>query len=869
MIELKNVTKIYKSKRKGKHKALDNINLLFGNEGLIFVLGKSGSGKSTLLNLIGGLDSITSGNIIVDGNDISTFNERRFADYRNNHIGFIFQDYHLLEELTVYENILLALKLTRRVDNGEIRESLKKVGLEGYENRFPSELSGGERQRVAIARAIVKNPRIILADEPTGNLDNITATAIIDLLKFLSKDCLIIIVSHNTSDTYKYADRIIRLNKGTVLSDQTRNSSFIDDLKFENEEVYYPYLRTLDSQDIENINKGIKENKIKKMVLVENKFLDTEKNNKNENKKIEILREKPTFKSVLNICLTFLKNKVLRIFTSSFIVAVIMVILSLAQTIINFDSGEVIKKEMIKQNQTSLFVKKQNKETNIFHEYESYYEVIEQKTIDNFKTKYQDTKVYPLVNSSVPITLNSGAYNIFHSYLNKQMLDETFGTLIVDEEFFINKVGNLEFVEKLDDFDDRGVLITDFTADMILGYGRRYKNKEYKDILGVYSLDTETTKNAYINGIIKTNYKAKYQELFSKLLKANQEELKEIYEGQEYFSFINDLYDYLGYSFSFNPNFVEASKNDPINGIVWTHNLVFNNSTRAIFNNGRHVLLGKNMNLKEELLDNEVTMNYTKYNEMFKTNYTTATFKDFVPQEVSIKQYQLYDYEFKKPLKEIKVKIKELHTNGAMFIASDKVFKEFADHSFFYQGIYFEGLNSIGKIIEECNKNKYSFQSYTVEGISTMIRAVEVFVPIFELVGGFLCVGIIFILVNFLFKMIKDKYHDIGILKALGSKNSTIGMIFGLQLLLLAILTVILSILGYYFFIDQANDVLISSLKQLAEHRVVLDLEILSYKPIIALSNSGLIVVLSIISFVVPMIKICRIKPVQIIKTKE
>lgn len=343
MIELKNVTKIYKSKRKGKHKALDNINLFFGNEGLIFVLGKSGSGKSTLLNLIGGLDSITSGNIIVDGNDISTFNERRFADYRNNHIGFIFQDYHLLEELTVYENILLALKLTRRVDKGEIAESLKKVGLEGYENRFPSELSGGERQRVAIARAIVKNPRIILADEPTGNLDNITATAIIDLLKSLSKDCLIIIVSHNTSDTYKYADRIIRLNNGKVLSDQTRNVSFIDDLKYENENVYYPYLKTLEKQDIENINKGIKENKIKKMVLVENKFLDTEKNDKNENKKIEILRKKPTFKSVFNICLTFLKNKVLRIFTSSFIVAVIMVILSLAQTIINFDSGEVIK----------------------------------------------------------------------------------------------------------------------------------------------------------------------------------------------------------------------------------------------------------------------------------------------------------------------------------------------------------------------------------------------------------------------------------------------------------------------------------------------------------------------------------------------
>ena len=223
MIQISNLTKVYKSKKKNNHKALDNINLTLPNSGLVFIIGKSGSGKSTLLNLLGGLDNTTSGNVVVDGNDITNFNENELSNYRNNHIGFIFQDYHLLDELTVYENIVLSLNLNKINDNGLVLKALEKVGLSGYENRYPTELSGGERQRVAIARAIVKKPYVILADEPTGNLDNETGTQIVDLLKELSKECLILIVSHNTIDTYKYADRIIKLSYGKIISDESRN----------------------------------------------------------------------------------------------------------------------------------------------------------------------------------------------------------------------------------------------------------------------------------------------------------------------------------------------------------------------------------------------------------------------------------------------------------------------------------------------------------------------------------------------------------------------------------------------------------------------------------------------------------------------
>jgi ABC-type antimicrobial peptide transport system permease subunit len=150
-----------------------------------------------------------------------------------------------------------------------------------------------------------------------------------------------------------------------------------------------------------------------------------------------------------------------------------------------------------------------------------------------------------------------------------------------------------------------------------------------------------------------------------------------------------------------------------------------------------------------------------------------------------------------------------------------------------------------------------------------MTKAVDVFIPIFELVAWFLCVGIIFILMNFASKMINDKMHEIGILKALGIKNRSITAVFGMQVLLISILTCIMATVGYYFFIDMANDVLIESLKRLAPYRVVLDLDFLTFIPNIAAENCVLICILSAISLIFPMIRIKAIKPVKIIKAKE
>ena len=218
MIRFVNVSKEYRSKKGQVTKALNDININLGNKGLVFIIGKSGSGKSTLLNILGGLDSKTSGHIYIDNKDIDSFKEKDYDSYRNTYIGFIFQDFNLLEEYNVFDNVMLSAKLLRKkVDKEEILNLLERLGLKGLEYRNINELSGGQKQRVGIARALIKNPKVILADEPTGNLDSHSSLETFKLLKEISKEKLVVVVSHDLESANTYADKILELQDGNAI----------------------------------------------------------------------------------------------------------------------------------------------------------------------------------------------------------------------------------------------------------------------------------------------------------------------------------------------------------------------------------------------------------------------------------------------------------------------------------------------------------------------------------------------------------------------------------------------------------------------------------------------------------------------------
>ena len=230
MLETKDLYKKYKPKKGQEVVAVDHVSLRFPEKGMVFLLGKSGSGKSTMLNLLGGLDSYDGGEIIIKGISSKDFNQQRFDSYRNTYVGFIFQEYNVLEEFNVGANIALALELQgKKATDEEINHILHEVDLDGFGDRNPNELSGGQKQRVAIARALVKNPEIIMADEPTGALDSNTGRQVFETLKKLSADKLVVIVSHDRDYAEQYADRIIELADGKVIRDVEADHSASDE----------------------------------------------------------------------------------------------------------------------------------------------------------------------------------------------------------------------------------------------------------------------------------------------------------------------------------------------------------------------------------------------------------------------------------------------------------------------------------------------------------------------------------------------------------------------------------------------------------------------------------------------------------------
>lgn len=222
ILSLKNVRKEYHTGSLSVH-AVENVSFDLNEGEFVVILGASGAGKTTLLNLLGGMDTATGGEIVLDGKNITSFNKKQLTDYRRHDVGFVFQFYNLMPNLTALENVEIAIEICD--DHLDPKTVLESVGLGDRLNNFPSELSGGEQQRVSIARAIAKNPKLILCDEPTGALDYVTGKKILKLLQDLSRERnkLVIIVTHNAA-LKDMVDKVIKIKSGRIESIETNDN---------------------------------------------------------------------------------------------------------------------------------------------------------------------------------------------------------------------------------------------------------------------------------------------------------------------------------------------------------------------------------------------------------------------------------------------------------------------------------------------------------------------------------------------------------------------------------------------------------------------------------------------------------------------
>ena len=389
MLEVRNLKKIYKTKNDVVTDALDGVSIQFPEKGLVFLLGKSGSGKSTLLNVCGGLDAPSEGEIIVKGRSSKDFTQSDFDSYRNTFVGFVFQEYNILDEFSVEDNIALALELQGKPkDKESINKLLKDVDLEGFAKRKPNTLSGGQKQRIAIARALIKSPEIIMADEPTGALDSATGKQVFETLKKLSRDKLIVVVSHDRDFAEEYGDRIIELKDGKILSDVTKTevkteelteniNSFGDVLCVKNGSE----LTDGDFEKIKNFLKNSKEDviiangerdvkKFKKASRISDNgekevFKDTDVSDLIEKEytgdESKFIRSKLPLKHAFKIGVSSLKNKPLRLVLTILLCTVAFVLFSLLTTLNFYDSEATFLQTMADSDNSMIQLKKEFK----------------------------------------------------------------------------------------------------------------------------------------------------------------------------------------------------------------------------------------------------------------------------------------------------------------------------------------------------------------------------------------------------------------------------------------------------------------------------------------------------------------------------
>ena len=854
MIIVKNLTKVYKSKKAKICVALNNVSFSLPSKGLVFVVGKSGSGKSTMLNLLGGLDSLTSGEINVFGNQLNEYSESELYSFRSNIVGFVFQDFHLLDDLTVADNVRLSLKLMAEDDDERVEKALESVELLEYKDRYPRELSGGQQQRVAIARALVKNPDVIFADEPTGNLDSNTTEQIIKLIKEISKEKLVVVVSHNLFDAYEYADRIIELSEGRIINDLVINEKYENAVEVKDNKVIIPMLKRFKQDELDSLLSICKRDEILKIEQSNNKFKQKEQKEEPLQAKVPQKKTKGlSFFNSVKFSAMFGKRRIIGFLLSAIFASILICVLSLAQSIANFDAKSMAVDSM---TEGSVYAVRKDLDT---LSGQVHARVITDEDFAKIKQASPNAKLYKLYMSGLYINGYTIGYQKVPTITQSGLhIVETSGTLETNEEYAkkLLRLDNLDIYRGSVEQNTGGIYITDFVADSFIFYG---KAENYDEILGQqFEGSNDYWPDGYVNGIINTSYKEKYEGAIDQINSMT----KESPLTEEIISFLDYVNQALAISYYFGDNYKEISSTNIYEGnYVYTRNFFVNgvdaSSTISYISCGSYFdcVLG----------DNEVFMDVEAYNKIFGTEYTYGNCDTFVPHAISFLSSDFNNEVIYS--KQMTVAGIGKCKGGNMLLA-DNVFYEYKEKMFHCYGVYADGEDVSG-FINYTMDNGYSNISLKMSAIQTMSQAVETFNKFFEFIAMILVCACVFIITSFGVKNIKSKMYEVGVMKALGCKLSSFFVIFGLHTLLIAFTTIVVFVVGYVAFANVANHILLESLKAITPTKIMLDLQFIKFDWQLALINSAVVVFISIVSTIIPIILLRRIKPVTIIKAKE
>ena len=918
MLVLKNISKEYKTTN-SQFVAIHDISLSFKESGMVFITGKSGSGKSTLLNIIGGLDKQDKGQIIIDGKSTDNFSASDFDNYRNFQVGFIFQEFNLIDELSVKDNIALALKIQAKGhDFTTIDEALKLVGLEGLGYRSIKELSGGQKQRVAIARALIKNPNIILADAPTGALDSKTSYELMSSLKTLSLNKLVIVVTHDEEIAYEFADEIITLNDGKVISHQ----KLIDKYKhLQNETISKNIIKIANGNQIDNekiINDLLDNKKDHYISLIDDPTLVTisypdsyesifkkenlkeryEDYKEDDDTKIENETRKNNqkshiaYKECLRMAFNQYKHKKGKVLFLLIFVIISICLIGMSYSLSLVDNSKIIANTLI-NNDTSLAMMERydqnGKEVLSFDDLA----ILEEKYQDNnFAIAKEMELKYTTSNNKAKsaFVMNNFTGVVECNDVSKLNLKKVAGSLTFNE----NSLANNE------------IIISDYAAFELRRTG--YLGKDQGGVYGLIlpanekeQIGSQVTINDIeykIIGIFDTNYE-KYLPLLVSETYVDEQSSKSLSLNALKAYYFARIFAPVGFYKNYIDNYVNL---DSINSFAIDCKDVplysYDEETNTLSDNVNK-LVNLNYNNFASFYDfDEVKANFTyttvwgEVPSSLKDNQVVISY-DWLKQFEFENQFQIDSAIEKINSSSIVYRMKDMSTLGSIIynkgidvvavvdIADDSAIDESAIvkkyyndiammfssslkekldlSTYSYDQIFFTlngSRNNYVKTIKAMEKEHYSVLNINGD-ISFNTSSIEAYRSIGYIVSAIMLIFVLLIMTLFVSNSIKDRKKEIGILKAVGAKTSDVLRIYLVEEGILALVSFIVSAILVNVSINFINS-------QLGNSEIGIQLLLFNFTTLLVLLLLTLL--LFAISTFIPVYKIAKLKPIEAIR---
>ena len=920
MLETKELYKIYKPKKGVPVEAINKVSLKFPDTGMVFLLGKSGSGKSTLLNLLGGLDKYDGGEIIINGVSSAAFKQQHFDSYRNTYVGFIFQEYNVLDEFSVGANIALAIELqNRKADEKEINAILDEVDLNGYGTRKPNELSGGQKQRVAIARALVKNPQIIMADEPTGALDSLTGRQVFDTLKKLSKSKLVIVVSHDREFAEQYADRIIELSDGVVTSDVELDTSapiaeqepgltYCDNvvevsrgyqLTEEDRKAINEYIEKLsaDSLEITAVRKGRSSRRFTKT--------DESKIAARDGASFKLIKSKLPLKNAFKIGGSGLKHKKIRLVFTIFLSFIAFALFGLSDTLGAYNHIRAATNSLVDTEVSYTSLAKSRKVGTGVTEFwnTGAYSL----TADEIEKISKDTGIslrgiYVPMDASLGFERNIDLETEFtKSQFN--LYSTTFSGMGEVDEAYLKKLGYSLAEGKLPDGAKDEIAISDYIfatlklAKYTDGTTETGANGEikpvfqtivtYKDMIGKV-LDIGGKKYT-VTGIVDTGFD------FSRYEKLSKAQVG-VSTAEEIVNFV--LYNEFNYASGYSYSGIMMVGNGYLRGLLENRPPVKSISNGWIFFNNEYcsidayymanlsdiakypviwtgetkTTLGeKELIITSDLLQNMSDSSKLITNDEGEIDYA-ATFKS-----ENLAQFYMYgnDYATNGHIDEDGYKVvgvinvdKPDVNIGQTIIANDTMVKRFTEGSEgeydFAIGTMPQGKDKVEELVAYCYSDertvRYPIQTAVTYELDSINDVLKVLGKVFLYIGLGFALFAALMLANFIGTSISHKKHEIGILRAIGSRSNDVFRIFFAESFIIAAINFVLSSATVFAVVTVVNYVIRTRLGVLVT--------VLHFGPRQALLLMAVSLIVAALASFFPVMRIARKRPIDAIRNR-